>query len=300
MRTTEILMVVATGCLYLLSYCGGVYAQPSSAESEPFSKLFESRYNAWKKALGKPTFNSLGCGKEWADILRLGPVAVPFLIDKLEKHLDSLNNREKSELIGAISTITWKHFARSEYPQGEFGKSNAKAKLYLEWWKEDRAKTPNLFAEAYATWKQLRTEGSSDKAQEAWDRMKNIGIDVLPLAMEKIRAGETELIPLISQVLRKEEVAKDATREEVLKWWQDNELKFRIPSTKEEAEEIYQKLQQAKSGKQTVKVPSETPSSEPESDISRQKPANWILPTVIAGIVVLAGVVFFLLLRRKK
>lgn len=343
---TLILSIVGLGwCLLSSSICA---EEPFNSDKDTFSKLFERRYEAYKNAIAtvRKQYSGDTLAQEFQDIIALGPCAVPFIIEKLQ-NLDLSHNRKQSALLGMLSLITWKRFNKAKWPEGKYADHDLKTQFYIEWFNEDRAKVPEVFAELYARWKQHRSEGNLEKAQEVWNEIKDIGIDVFPSAIENIRLGDAELIPLIPQVLRKidieklepgaevlnpeilkKEFDKDAGPKEVLNWWQENKLRFKIPSSKKEAEEIYRKLQERKlavTKEHTGEVPEKEsrqnqnegttnqkhydtkesremqpnkPHKQPQPLIEQDK--SWLVVYLAIAAIVLAGVVIFLLLRRRK
>jgi hypothetical protein len=307
---------------------------------------FERKYSAWLEYL-KVTGKSLSHAapvfqcKQFQDITAIGPAAIPFVIDKI-------GHEEEAWLLGrAVEEMARMRLRRkynkekSRYVYQRFQDLDERVQNpYLYWWRTARSETPKMFEDIYARWRRAKQERNSQEIREAWEEMRDIGLDVLPLAIVKINKGEKELIPFIPSVLRKEVFSKDATREEVLNWWRENELRYKIPSSKEEAEELWQKLKAMEQDKKdsrdsdgedqkqdekrdetagqpevgdlkrapggSVTPGSAKPEAEPEKAIEHLQPepeqsGGWLfVPGLIAAGVVIAGVVLFLLLRRRR
>jgi len=212
---------------------------------------FERRYEAWKDYVMEHEYTSLsstiGINEALDEIVELGLPAVPFIVEKLEKQEWEFD----FQLAVAMLRLIRRGFSREEYPPGRYAETYAAGQLYIKWWKEGRKKTPALFERYYTEWKQLKAQGKDDEAEASKKRLRKLGVDALPLFIDKIGAGDAELIPVVATVTRKVKhsyvrgtpdavtynVQKDATREEVLAWWAANKEEWTLPPIEEAVEE---------------------------------------------------------------
>jgi len=161
----------------------------------------------------------------------MGPAVVPFIIEKIEQDLSERkwDNRLRSSVLGLLSRITKKRFRKSEWPEATYGRHDTHMELYVRWWKEGRKETPRKFAALYAEWDKFLRDGKTDKAEKTFDLIRSMGIEVLPLVMEKIQQSDNRLVPLVSKITRKKVGGDKPTRASVLDWWKANQAALRFP-----------------------------------------------------------------------
>jgi hypothetical protein len=201
--------------------------QDNTGVNKIFQQEYESYLKASKKDYEESPVRSSSLGprglKYMHNIAKMGPKALPNLIEKLEKTGDLGLNFP-------IILITKKSFIKSEWPQGRYGDSTTEAKLFIEWWDIGRKQTPKYFAERYSKWKILREQGN-EKESEAKAELENIralGIAALPMIIEKVKQGDKELIPIVSK-LTDGQVEENASIPQCAAWWRDNKQKWLIP-----------------------------------------------------------------------
>jgi len=100
--------------------------------------------------------------------------------------------------------------------------------LCERWWSELRSRTPERFAKAYAEWQALKGEGKEKEAEEKRQRIQDLGIDILPLVVEKVKHGDANLIPVVSY-LTDGKLPESAKPEECVSWWTANKDKWTLP-----------------------------------------------------------------------
>jgi hypothetical protein len=76
-------------------------------------------------------------------------------------------------------------------------------------------------------WRVQQQGKTSKDAPDYYKRMRAMGIVVLPELANHIKAGETDLVPMMSDLTGA--VAKDATIRQVLEWWTANEKAWTVP-----------------------------------------------------------------------
>ena len=119
-----------------------IIAIPTFAnETNAIKAIFEQKYREcqeWEKA---HFFSSVsGVGKPYADIMRLGPQVLPYIIEKMEEKPGLAY-----QLKFTCSLITEKCFEKNMWPPGKLGDAHTKAKMFVKWWRHDRKQTPQQF-----------------------------------------------------------------------------------------------------------------------------------------------------------
>jgi len=206
-------------------------APPSEGPAD-LKATFERRYAAWKLAAREPNEllrSSIPAEKEFREIIALGIPALPLIIDQIER------GEEGDFFLGAaVLEITRKGFAREECPAGAYGDSHTAAKLYVKWWREGRGETPRLFAERYAAWRKYKELGRNEVMAEEERVLLFLGLDALPLMMEKIAAGDDDLLAIVNK-LTKKALGDAPTRKSALAWWAANKPYWTLPPSEPRA-----------------------------------------------------------------
>lgn len=232
-RTTHFAMFfVCVGAIALHTLQG--HADPSAE----LRRQFEERYQRWQDALSKP--NSLGPNSSidpgWAElhaIVALGPQVTPLLIEKLEQTRSAGSGIQLRGVVAALGLATWKRFPKSAWPDGKFAHPAAEAHLFLKWWRKDRKNVPTEFARLYDEWREHVEHDQPKQADAVLTRIKDMGLDVLPLVVAKIQAGDDALVPLVNRICRRKVAGEDPTRERVLAWWKREKDKWTLPAYEE-------------------------------------------------------------------
>jgi hypothetical protein len=216
----------------------GVAIGEQSTGGTDIKALFEEKYNAWKEYMtsGSGRFMStMGTSTpQFQEIIELGVPALPYIFEKMKD--DSVMFfvtekiiKKKFHPIRTGEDPNNRRWSVEEFP----GINNVEKihwdKLWLRWWKEDANKTPQQFESLYGDWKKLKEEAKETEAKEKYQRMTDLGIFALPSMMEKIKHGNTELIPMVSE-LTEGKVDKNAKKSDCLAWWQKNKQKWLMPS----------------------------------------------------------------------
>ena len=108
------------------------------------------------------------------------------------------------------------------------------AQVWLYWWNEVRAQTPELFAGHYEEWKALRDEGKTEEAAKKLESIKNLGIDALPSVMEAVAAGDKDMAPVAAYLadvpwITGEKASDAMTCDECVAWWNGNKEHYAMP-----------------------------------------------------------------------
>jgi hypothetical protein len=194
----------------------------ATAEDGNLKKLFEEKYIEWKKHVKDNPLEDLPtANKEFAEIVKLGVPALPYIIDAMERNDDIY-------LANAVLVITWKTFDETDSPDAVSPDLRIMRKLYISWWKSRRGKCSEKFKELYNKWRETKNIGNARLSEEIYMRLEGLGVESLPYIIEKIKSGDSELIPMIS-FLTRNEIPKTATPEDVIKWWAKDNKKWSLP-----------------------------------------------------------------------
>lgn len=218
-------------------------ANSGRTQDQDMGTLLEMKYHAWVESLPQTrSFSSVfdrdanyDRNPAFQEIVGLGLSAVPHIMNKLEKG-------EAWGLEYALGRITkWTfHYGKrvespgryvlfiEEYPDMQHSPDPPMARdVCLRWWRGGRRETPERFAKLYAEWKTLKSEGKEDEAQQKYQRIKDLGIDALPLIVEQLRAGNMDLMPVMSYLTDGQCPTTD--RQQCVQWWDANRDKWTLP-----------------------------------------------------------------------
>ncbi len=103
-------------------------------------------------------------------------------------------------------------------------------KIWLQWFKNGRKWTQEKFDKYYTVLEETKQKRPNEKAaiMQARRDITKAGVGALPLLIDKIKQGETDLIPVVSQ-LSGYDIKGDANSAAVLKWWDANKERWTIP-----------------------------------------------------------------------
>ena len=234
-------------------------------------RAFEARFAEWLIYFrGAPSilrsdrlefFDSV----QYKDLLNLGPRAVPFMVEKAETtdlaKADDRTRMAVSELWHAALRITnvtlqtkydGNEMKYLDFPNMPFGPD-----AYPYWWHEGRKNIPALFAEAYGRWKKLRAGSpgplvlatrqtlidldtkvlrSPEKKTplgQLFDEVCGLGIDVLPLLIEKLDQNDYDALPFVDKLTDGVGVFFGFKAEDrvsgTLFWWKQNKDDWLLP-----------------------------------------------------------------------
>ena len=199
---------------------------PGLASGEPVRDTFENRYQVWRAwVTAHPALSTYTTSQEFQAIVELGPSAIPFLVEKIEK------NPEDFHLEVAIHRIAKKRFDKTEWPQEKLGDAKTAAAMYVEWWKEGRFKTGEQFAELHGKWKSLKAAKNDKDAEETYRRIVDLGIPALPYLIEEVDL-QPEFALAISR-LSDGALPPTATVADCRQWWDKNKQKVELPPRSE-------------------------------------------------------------------
>jgi hypothetical protein len=193
----------------------------SGADDTDLRRVFERHYHTWRTS--RSLSSHLPDKPGFTEIVSLGPGAVPFIVEKLEENPDDL-------LLGKmVQWIAKKRFEASDWPTWDvYEGTRGAAWLCVRWWREGRMETPRRFEALYDEWKSFEKQGQTHGAAAKLKSIVWLGIDALPLIMEKVKAGDAELLPAVNQ-LTDNALGDQPTIASALAWWEANKEKWTLP-----------------------------------------------------------------------
>jgi hypothetical protein len=170
----------------------------------------------------------------WRKIVDLGVEAVPVIMEKMKTDphvsaalLEITKWRYHINRTGTPGNHVW---TVEEFPDVHQTKGPP-LDLIERWWVEFRPQVPQRFAALYEEYNSLKDQGKKEEAEEKLLRIKDLGIDALPLLIDKIQQGDTSLIPAVAYLTDKK-VPESASSSECVSWWAANKAKLTLPPTK--------------------------------------------------------------------
>lgn len=236
---------------------GGLAGLAACAQNapEPITAQFTQRFAAWQNwVAGQPGRALLTIGDAYRDLVDLGPSAAPFFAEKM---LAAGNPNEAAAMAEALARVTDKRFGREEWPAGKYLDPVIRVRLYVQWWKQGRQQTAADFDRLYARWTALKAQGdlvftrevyivTYDDEQKAlvskrtqqqtelanvYDDLTDIGVDILPLIIEKFNTNDYDLLPIFRELTHI--VPRGQNLDEQIaycvKWWEANKEEWMIP-----------------------------------------------------------------------
>jgi len=187
--------------------------EPRPMSTQKLQQEFTRRHAAWRAKLGPPErilWSSSSSSwvrrqieiPEFNRLVQLGPRAVPFLVETIEA-----NDKGDWLLNKAVEHIIRRKFGDREdavkWWKGrpaalvEFDKAHAK-------WRLAKANGNLVLQTRERVWndatKDIETRFRATEMGQAYESMRAFGIDALPTIVEKIKAGDHDLIPLFQEL----------------------------------------------------------------------------------------------------
>ena len=232
----RICVALALGLIALVLSTQGIRCADTTVEPIKTADIFQERYNAWliaRDAWWKDhsSYSDRPMLPEDDALTEMGPSAIPFWIAMFE---DQLRNRTwdnimLTESIGAFHSLVWKRFDESEYPTGKYANQNITMQLYIDWWKCGRVDTPEKFIKLFDKWDSFDRMNVKTKANKVANKILNMGVEIMPLVMEKIELGDVRLVPWVKRIMRTSVPWKTADLVTVKDWWEKNKEKLTFP-----------------------------------------------------------------------
>jgi len=240
---------------FCLILCFAGFAVLAQNAPEPIGAQFDKRYAAWLEwSAGQPERALLTIGDEFRELVDLGPQAAPYFAEKM---LTVASPREAVAMAEALARVTEKRFARALWPEGKYLDPAIRLELYSRWWKEGRQQTSTDFDRLYARWKELKAKGdlvfqrdsyiiTYDDEQkniiqkrdqqrtelaDVYDAINDMGVDVLPLLVEKFVAKDYDMLPIFRELTHIVPRGRDVAERVAycVKWWDANRGEWLIP-----------------------------------------------------------------------
>lgn len=101
--------------------------------------------------------------------------------------------------------------------------------LWNRWYQNGKSLLQKKYKEKYDEY--IKTKKDPSQLEETRSRTRqdivSLGVPALPMIIQKIEQGETDLVPVVA-VLTNNEISKDANQTEVLQWWKENKERWII------------------------------------------------------------------------
>ena len=220
-------------CCLVVTVCNG--CENKKATSKNPKEEFQRKYTVWSDYLAShPEFKVMSEATtqytcpQFKEIVKLGLPALPFIVQKIEEANDqylwmAIDKIAKVKIYAKYDEVK-KETVFPDFP-------NVKENVYVYWWKEGHKSTQSFLEQRYAEWKELKKQQKEKEASAEYKRILDLGIAALPYMVEKVKKGDTELIEAISE-LTNDQLKKDADKEDVEKWWNQNKGSWIIPFPK--------------------------------------------------------------------
>jgi len=118
-----------------------------------------------------------------------------------------------------------------EFPElGPFKGEHKYGQFWQQWLTVGENRAREHFENEYDKWKiEKKTRPPHEKGIDDRDKKKMLkhGVAALPFMIQKVRQGESDLIPLISELVDGR-IPQDATQKQCLQWWDNNKDKWTI------------------------------------------------------------------------
>jgi len=197
----------------------------------------------------------------WERMKARGPAAIPYLVEKLIEVKEIHQQSERAFLLSyIIQSVARRRFTPDEWPGGKIGPPPEGLNLLLSWWQAGQKGTTQRFQKLYADWKRLKVESfvmsrsnlwyedytktislrkdysSVTQPAQSFDAITCLGPGALPPMIDKLRAGDYDVLPFIAQITEEQAISLDGhegTLEErarrCLDWWDKNKERWTIP-----------------------------------------------------------------------
>jgi len=188
-------------------------------------EIFEYNYERWKKHCEEVKFSSLAEARlnspYYEEIVKLGPSVLPYLVEKV---------RQDPE----FQWIGWA-WARITKISGDPDVNPwAKEDRILDWWEGGQKRVNQRFESLYAVFKEYKVQGNQIEADNtAKSICYGLGIGALVPMMDKLQAGDTDVLPMIREITGGAANTSGPTAqkqaEACLAWWHKNKNDWIIP-----------------------------------------------------------------------
>lgn len=121
--------------------------------------------------------------------------------------------------------------SKKEFPREDFRRLRTPedaVRYYQTWWRTAEADTEASFTEEFGKRKDAKRQKLQSEEKARIDRVKGLGRLALPRIFAKIAEGETDLVPVASELVGGA-LPSTATPAQCAGWWQQNKTKWSVP-----------------------------------------------------------------------
>ena len=220
---------------------GGLCLRAGAEAVTEVRMQFDQRYAAWDTWCGAQTTKTLAAGPEFNSLVTLGPPAAAYFVEKMGK----ATPRQAAALAEGLARITKKRFPAAVVSADT---PEQLVQAYQQWWTEGRKGTRAAFDACYARWKDAKAKSNLMMSvesttitfddvtktivkkpthevtdlQRAYDELTDMGIDILPLIIDKFHANDADLLPLFADLTHTGAKGKNAAEraQNQCRWWE--------------------------------------------------------------------------------
>ncbi|HML74731.1 MAG TPA: HEAT repeat domain-containing protein [Anaerohalosphaeraceae bacterium] len=159
-----------------------------------------------------------------ATMYKIDDIAVSRAMKKMTKY------RLNIEFNSVNNIVTIPDYPELGIVQYEEGKSKyVFREIWSRWYQNGKSLLEKKYKEKYDEY--IKTKKDPSQLEETRSRTRqdivSLGVPALPMIIQKIEQGETDLVPVVA-VLTNNEISKDANQTEVLQWWKENKERWII------------------------------------------------------------------------
>ena len=96
--------------------------------------------------------------------------------------------------------------------------------IWIYWWDNGRRSTAMIFEKKYQTYRSARKTGNDDDIKQTYIKLQNMGIIILPNLLEKIEAGDADLIPMFCFLCDRNDLK---TADDCGRWWESSKERYK-------------------------------------------------------------------------
>jgi hypothetical protein len=228
--------------------CLGVTEKAAPNGKHGFDLELEELYNLWLRSLNEPDmlrssgYRQINSPHFKATIAK-GPKAVPFLIAKLRS---APSSDVASFLMTGLRQITRASPVPREKAKGM--STNALARAWVDWFEALDENVSAHFRQKAEEWRHFAEAGEPilwtdttcyrpgmgelqirrelREAGKAYQNLLDFGIPILPLLVERLRAGQTCFIPVFEEITKSGAIVHgpnaETTSQNCIAWWERN------------------------------------------------------------------------------
>lgn len=221
MKTTCMSFVIVSMIVLL---CPSIaYCEVGNDAQMALRKAFDAAYQGWRedceRVLHSSDLSDRLKSEHFKSIVAMGLEVLPYIMEKAAEDPD-------------FSWIGWTWLAITRTNTDPSINPWARERI-AAWWRGGKKQLNNRFGVVWKQWEGHRLKGEAEKAAEARQRMRALGIGVLPLLIQELDSERTEILQLVEDLTggKADTAGSDAVNRisACRTWWDKNKEKWLIP-----------------------------------------------------------------------